>query len=94
VLRPFERRQAGNDDAVRGRPLMAAIVSLDCFEALAMALGRGLGDIDATGAGHPAVLSHQAWTRIFDRDPSVLSRSIELNGQMYTVATPVISICR
>jgi predicted permease len=70
-----------------GRPLLAAIVSLNYFEALgpAVHLGRGLGSIDANGIGNPAVLSHQAWTRLFDRDPSALGRQIDLNGRAFTI---------
>ena len=54
-----------------------------------MSLGRGLARIDADGAGNPVVLSHQAWARLFDRDPSVLSRQIELNGRMFTIVGAV-----
>jgi putative ABC transport system permease protein len=70
-----------------GRPLMAAVVSLNYFDALGpvMYRGRGLSSIDATGNGNPAVLSHQAWTRLFDRDPSAVGRDIELNGRAFTI---------
>jgi predicted permease len=70
-----------------GRPLMAAIVSVNYFDALgpAMSLGRGLGSIDANGTGNPAVLSHQTWTRLFDRDPSAVGREIDLNGRAFTI---------
>ncbi len=70
-----------------GRPLMAAIVSVNYFEALgpAMQLGRGLGAIDADGSGNPAVLTYQAWARLFDRDPSAIGRDIELNGRQFTI---------
>src|SRR5439155_21689606 len=56
--------------ASNGRPLMAAVVSLNYFEALgpAMHLGRGLGNVDANGAADQAVLSHQAWMRLFIGD--------------------------
>ncbi len=70
-----------------GRPLLAAIVSINYFEALApaMALGRGLGHIDAQSTGNAAVLTHQAWTRLYDRDPSTIGREIELNGRAFTI---------
>ena len=70
-----------------GRPLLAAVVSLNYFEALgpAVRLGRGLGRIDAEGAGNPVVLSHQAWTRLFDGDPSAVGRDLELNGRRFTI---------
>jgi hypothetical protein len=71
----------------KGRPLMAAIVSTNYFEALgpAMAAGRGLGSIDANGVGNPAVLTHQAWTSLFDGDPAAVGREIDLNGQSFTI---------
>ena len=70
-----------------GQPLMAAIVSSNYFEALgpSIALGRSLGRIDTNGIGDPAVLTHQAWTRLFDRDPSAVGRTIELNGRAFTI---------
>jgi hypothetical protein len=70
-----------------GRPLMTAVVSLNYFDALAPALqlGRAFGAIDAHGAGSPAVLTHQAWTRLFNRDGSAIGRDIELNGHSFTI---------
>ena len=71
-------------DAVAGRPpparsssdgrnLGAAFVSGNYFDALGarVLLGRALATFDATepGAAAVVVLSHQAWTRLFDRDP-------------------------
>jgi predicted permease len=71
----------------RGRPLMAAVVSPNYFEALgpAMRLGRGLGSNDADGSGDPVVLTDQAWARLYDRDPSAIGRQIDLNGRAFTV---------
>ena len=68
-----------------GQPVLAAVVSLDYFDALgpAMRLGRGLAPIDA--GANAAVLSDPAWRRIFDRDPAILDRDIELNGRMYRI---------
>jgi predicted permease len=70
----------------RGRPLMAAFVSSNYFAALGprMALGRGLGRIDADGPG-AVVLSHQAWTRLFQGDPAAVGRELELNGRLFTI---------
>lgn len=70
-----------------GRPVMTAVVSLNYFDALgpAMQVGRGLGAIDANAADHAAVLTDQAWTRLFDREPSALGRDIELNGRHFTI---------
>jgi predicted permease len=66
-----------------GRPLAAALVSENYFEVLApaMTLGRGLRARDA-GA---VVLSHQAWSRLFARDPSALGRTIDVAGLPLTI---------
>ena len=68
-----------------GQPVLAAVVSLDYFDALgpAMRLGRGLAAIDS--GANAAVLSDPAWQRIFGRDPAILNREIELNGRMYRI---------
>lgn len=68
-----------------GQPVLAAVVSLDYFDALgpAMRLGRGLAPIDA--GANAAVLSDQAWQRLFDRDAAILDREIELNGRMHRI---------
>jgi hypothetical protein len=71
-----------------GRPLMAAFVSPNYFDALgpAMALGRGLGEIDADGrSGDAAVLSHDAWQRLFNGEPSAIGQVVELNGRHHTI---------
>ena len=70
-----------------GRPLMTAVVSLNYFEVLgpAMQQGRGFGAIDADGIGSPAVLTNQAWTRLFNRDAGTLGHEIELNGRLFTI---------
>ena len=72
-----------------GTPLLAAFVSGNYFETLGgrVQLGRSLAGFDAQlpGAGSVIVLSDQAWTRVFDRDPTVLSRAVRLNGQTLTV---------
>ncbi len=65
-----------------GQPVLAAVVSLNYFEALgpAMRLGRALAPTDI--GTNAAVLSDQAWQRIFNRDAAILGREIELNGRM------------
>jgi predicted permease len=40
---------------------------------------------DAAGSNHVAVLSSEAWQRYFGRDPNVLGRAVDLNGDSYTV---------
>ena len=68
-----------------GRPLGAALVSANYFEALRppIAVGRGLAPVDE--ASDAAVLSDQAWARLFARDVNILGRSIDVNGHPYTI---------
>ncbi len=72
-----------------GTPLLAAFVSGNYFETLGgrVQLGRSLAGFDAQspGAGSVVVLSDQAWTRVFDRDPAVIGREMRLNDQTLTV---------
>src|SRR5260370_6363856 len=51
------------------------------------ALGRVLSpEDDRSPGGHPvAVLGHAYWTSRFAADPTVLGRSLVINGQAYTV---------
>ena len=67
----------------QGRPLATALVSENYFEVLApaMTLGRGLGSSDA-GA---VVLSHQAWSRLFARDPSAIGGTLDVAGHPFTI---------
>jgi len=63
-------------------------VSASYFEIFGIraALGRTFiaGD-DQVGRDHVAVLSHPLWVSQFGADPSVVGRSIRLNGEPYTV---------
>lgn len=72
-----------------GRRLTTGFVSGSYFEALGphVALGRGLLPSDARGPGAEAVvvLSHQAWTRGFSSDPSIVGRALEVNGHQLTI---------
>ena len=67
----------------QGRPLATALVSENYFEALAPAMIRGRpigqGDTDAV------VLSHQAWSRFFARDPSTVGRVIDVAGRPFVI---------
>ena len=73
----------------KGNTLAVGFVSGNYFEALGppMQLGRGLAPYDAAAIGEApvAVLSDQTWTRMFDRDPAVIGRDIELNAQKFVV---------
>src|ERR1051325_8688057 len=63
-------------------------VSGDWFHVLGVPamLGRTLGrDDDVPGKEHVLVLSHGAWTRLFAASRSAVGKTIELNGETYTV---------
>ena len=64
------------------------LVSANVFSILgvAPALGRTfLPDEDRPGQEHVVVLSDALWRRRFNRDPSILNRTITLNGEPFTV---------
>jgi len=66
----------------------ASFVSADYFSGLGapLLLGRGVSDVDLRDAGTPvAVLSYQAWSRLFDRDPAVVGRDLAIEDQHVTV---------
>ena len=75
---------AGHTEEARGE-----VVTGSYFPVLGVrpALGRLLSpDDDRQRLGHPvAVLSHAYWTARFGADPSIVNRSILVNGQAYTV---------
>ncbi len=68
-----------------GRSLAVALVSDNYFEVLApvVALGRALGPID--DGVQAVVLSDQGWARLFQRDPAVLGRHVDVNGRAFVV---------
>ena len=72
-----------------GNTLSAGFVSGNYFAALGapILIGRGLGEADAgpDGGTPVAVLSHQTWSRLFDRDPAVLGREVAINGRTLVV---------
>jgi predicted permease len=71
--------------AVGGRRLYAAFVSGNYFDTLRpqVRLGRSLAEFDAAvpGSAPVAVLSDQGWAILFDRDPQVLGRRVDIHGQ-------------
>jgi predicted permease len=72
-----------------GRQVSIGFVSGNYFEALGprVALGRALlaDDARVPGAEPVAVLTDQAWTRLFGRDPAVLGREIDAGGRKLIV---------
>ena len=75
--------------SVDERSRLAAFVSGNYFEGLGgrVQAGRVLTDADtaAPGAGAVAVLSFNAWTRVYDRDPAIIGRTVRLNDQPFAV---------
>jgi putative ABC transport system permease protein len=76
-------------DGSRTERVTAELVSGTYFPVLGVgaALGRTLApDDDRTPGGHPVVvLSHAFWSSRFASDPSVLGRSLIVNGRSYSV---------
>lgn len=68
-----------------GQPLAAVLVSDNYFEVLGpqFAVGRPLTASDA-GAG-AAVLSNEAWERLYGKDPAVLERILDVNGRSFAI---------
>jgi predicted permease len=72
-----------------GQTLVGAFVSGNYFDTLRARVvrGRPLAAFDAQtpGSAPVAVLSHPAWARLFDRDPAVIGRSLDVNGQKVVI---------
>lgn len=81
-----ERNRSVSSD--RGR-LVAAFVSGNYFEMLGarVAAGRVLAGFDtrSPGAEPVAVLSFDAWTRLYNRDPAAIGSTVRLNDQPFLV---------
>jgi predicted permease len=63
----------------------ADVVTANYFDVLGVtaAIGRLFGRKD--DGEHAAVLSYRAWTRRFNRDPSIVGRTVRLDGQPFTI---------
>ena len=73
-----------------GEPTLAngMMVTGNFFSGLGVTplLGRAISDSDEPeGAARVAVISYPYWTRQFARDPSVIGRSVALNGIPFTI---------
>ncbi len=82
MLRPVRTR-------IEGRQVTSALVTGNFFQVLGVqaALGRTLtpGDDDRF-AGRPViVLSHRGWEKLFAGDPTVIGRSLLVNGLPYEI---------
>ena len=74
---------------IEGRAVSSTLVTGNFFQLLGVqaALGRAFTpDDDRAGAGRPIVLSHRGWTRLFANDPTVVGRSVEVNGVPCVIA--------
>jgi putative ABC transport system permease protein len=69
--------------------VFGSVVSVNYFDALGVtpAAGRlfGRADSERSGASPVVVLSHRFWTRRFNADPTLVGRSLQLNGHPFTV---------
>jgi predicted permease len=75
---------------VNGQPTLAdgMMVTGNYFSTLGVTplLGRGLTDADENpGAPRAVVISYAYWTRRFARDPSIVGKSVTLNGIPFTI---------
>jgi predicted permease len=82
MLRPVRTR-------IEGRLATSALVTGNFFQVLGVqaALGRPLTPMDDQRiAGRPViVLSHRGWTKLFAGDPTVIGRSLLVNGLPYEI---------
>ena len=84
----FTGRSLSLADGGRPEQLRALAVTPSFFSTLGRypSLGRGFDDADATpGADRFVILTHGLWTSRFGADPSVVGRSIRLDGEAYDV---------
>jgi hypothetical protein len=68
--------------------ILGTIVTCEYFDVLRQppALGRALRAEDCTaGAAPVVVLEHELWSTVFEADPGIVGRAIELNRQLFTV---------
>lgn len=80
---PFTMLGAGSPTEVR-----TGIVSANYFGVMGLSpvLGRVLGPGDAGAAADPVmILTWEYWRRAFGEDPSVLGRTVEMNGRETTI---------
>jgi len=84
-LTPVSLR-ADSDGAER---IFSNVVTTNYFSVLGVTAGAGRvfgdADSDGSGAGPVVVLSHRFWSRRFNADPTIVGRTVRLNGQPFTV---------
>ena len=74
----------GIETRIQGRPMSSSLVTGNFFQMLGVqaAIGRTFTPVDdeASAAGRPIVLSHRGWIKLFAGDPTVIGRSVHVNG--------------
>jgi predicted permease len=81
TVRPLRAR-------IAGRHVSSALVTGNFFQMLGVrpVLGRAVLPDDDEGRGRPViVLSHRGWTKLFSGDPTVIGRSVRVNGRPYEI---------
>ena len=87
----ISRRESRNLSGISGSQperVGAAFVTANFFKVIGLSpeLGRTFTDEeDKVGGPALAVISDRLWQRVFQRDPSVLGRSLSFHNQLYTV---------
>ena len=87
----ISRRESRNLSGISGSQperVGAAFVTANFFKVIGLTpeLGRTFTDAeDKVGGPALAVISDRLWQRVFQRDPSVLGRSLSFHNQLYTV---------
>src|SRR5438132_11372803 len=85
----FPQAMSVGGAGVAAENIFGNVVTANYFTVLGAspAVGRlfGAGDSDQPGASPVAVLSDLFWTRRFNRDPTVVGRTLTLNGHPFTV---------
>jgi predicted permease len=82
--RPLVLTQGARRDQVYAEPVTSGFFTI---AAVRLRLGAPFpADADRASGSHVVVLSHAFWTRRFNGDPSIIGKSITLNGDLFTVA--------
>jgi len=80
---------SGITTRINGRMMEGALVTGTFFPLTGVraALGRTIGPADdVPGVGYPVmVLSHDGWTRLFNRDPNILGRTLVVNAMPFEI---------
>jgi hypothetical protein len=79
----------GIETRIDGRPVSSALVTGNFFQVLGVqaALGRTFTPHDdELSAGRPIVISHRGWIKLFAGDPTVIGRTVPVNGVPCEVA--------